>query len=175
MSLKEEIQEGSALASASPLVDEARELLDKMNEKVRAIQLVEDIVDRIDALTFQIGAKSERKKALVEEYVAELKKLGADDIVVVCGGVIPRQDYDELYAAGAAKIFGPVDFEPYIGMPEPIPGDVDGSYEVDAVDVQLVINEALGIETGGDCDQDENGVVDAVDVQLVINAALAAC
>lgn len=46
-------------------------------------------------------------KTLVPQLVAELKKLGADDIVVVCGGVIPRQDYDELYAAGAACIFGP--------------------------------------------------------------------
>jgi methylmalonyl-CoA mutase len=46
-------------------------------------------------------------KTLVPQLVAELKKLGADDIVVVCGGVIPRQDYAELYAAGAAKIFGP--------------------------------------------------------------------
>jgi methylmalonyl-CoA mutase len=46
-------------------------------------------------------------KTLVPQLVAELKKLGAEDIAVVCGGVIPRQDYDELYAAGAAKIFGP--------------------------------------------------------------------
>ena len=46
-------------------------------------------------------------KTLVPQLVAELKKLGADDIVVVCGGVIPRQDYEELSAAGAARIFGP--------------------------------------------------------------------
>jgi len=46
-------------------------------------------------------------KTLVPQLVAELKKLGADDIVVVCGGVIPRQDYAELSAAGAVKIFGP--------------------------------------------------------------------
>ena len=46
-------------------------------------------------------------KTLVPQLVAELKKLEADDIAVVCGGVIPRQDYEELYAAGAAKIFGP--------------------------------------------------------------------
>jgi len=46
-------------------------------------------------------------KTLVPQLVAELGKLGADDIAVVCGGVIPRQDYDELSAAGAAKIFGP--------------------------------------------------------------------
>jgi methylmalonyl-CoA mutase len=46
-------------------------------------------------------------KTLVPQLVAELKKLGADDIAVVCGGVIPRADYDMLFAAGAARIFGP--------------------------------------------------------------------
>jgi len=46
-------------------------------------------------------------KTLVPQLVAELKKLDAADIVVVCGGVIPRQDYEELYAAGAACIYGP--------------------------------------------------------------------
>jgi methylmalonyl-CoA mutase len=46
-------------------------------------------------------------KTLVPQLAAELAKLGAADIAIVCGGVIPRQDYDELYAAGAAKIFGP--------------------------------------------------------------------
>ncbi|PLX97744.1 MAG: methylmalonyl-CoA mutase [Desulfuromonas sp.] len=46
-------------------------------------------------------------KTLVPQLVEELKKLGAEDIAVVCGGVIPRQDYDALYASGAARIFGP--------------------------------------------------------------------
>ncbi len=46
-------------------------------------------------------------KTLVPQLNAELNKLGADDIVIVCGGVIPRQDYDALFAAGAKKIFGP--------------------------------------------------------------------
>jgi len=46
-------------------------------------------------------------KTLIPQLVAALKKLDAEDIVVVCGGVIPRQDYDELYEAGAACIFGP--------------------------------------------------------------------
>jgi methylmalonyl-CoA mutase len=36
-----------------------------------------------------------------------LKKQGADDIVVIAGGVIPRQDYDYLYDAGVKCIFGP--------------------------------------------------------------------
>ncbi|MDY0301664.1 MAG: methylmalonyl-CoA mutase [Trichlorobacter sp.] len=46
-------------------------------------------------------------KTLVPQLAAELAKLDASDIVIVCGGVIPRQDYDELYKAGAACIFGP--------------------------------------------------------------------
>ncbi|MDY0191390.1 MAG: methylmalonyl-CoA mutase [Desulfuromonas sp.] len=46
-------------------------------------------------------------KTLVPQLIAELKKLGADDIAVICGGVIPHQDYAELYAVGTARIFGP--------------------------------------------------------------------
>ena len=46
-------------------------------------------------------------KTLVPQVIAELKKLGRDDIMVVVGGVIPPQDYDFLYKAGAAAIFGP--------------------------------------------------------------------
>ncbi len=44
---------------------------------------------------------------LVPQIIEELKKLGREDIVVIVGGVIPAQDYDELYADGAAAIFGP--------------------------------------------------------------------
>ncbi|MBQ1205004.1 MAG: methylmalonyl-CoA mutase, partial [Alistipes sp.] len=43
---------------------------------------------------------------LVPQIIAELKKLGREDIVVVVGGVIPAQDYDQLYKDGAAAIFG---------------------------------------------------------------------
>ena len=39
--------------------------------------------------------------------IAALKGEGADDILVVAGGVIPTQDYDELYKAGVSAIFGP--------------------------------------------------------------------
>ena len=46
-------------------------------------------------------------RTLVPQLIAELKKLGAEDIAVVCGGVIPHPDYDALYKAGTAKIFGP--------------------------------------------------------------------
>jgi methylmalonyl-CoA mutase len=46
-------------------------------------------------------------KTLLPSLVAELKKLGREDIMVVCGGVIPAQDYEFLLANGASAIFGP--------------------------------------------------------------------
>ena len=46
-------------------------------------------------------------KTLVPEVVKQLKKLGRDDVYIVVGGVIPRQDYDYLYQNGADAIFGP--------------------------------------------------------------------
>ncbi|PKP01500.1 MAG: hypothetical protein CVU14_05115, partial [Bacteroidetes bacterium HGW-Bacteroidetes-9] len=44
---------------------------------------------------------------LVPQVIEELKKLGREDIMVIVGGVIPAQDYDFLYKAGAMAIFGP--------------------------------------------------------------------
>jgi len=46
-------------------------------------------------------------KTLVPQVIEELKKLGRDDIMVIVGGVIPHQDYDFLYKAGAVAVFGP--------------------------------------------------------------------
>ena len=46
-------------------------------------------------------------KTLVPQVIEELKKLGRPDIIVIAGGVIPAQDYDFLYKAGVAAIFGP--------------------------------------------------------------------
>lgn len=46
-------------------------------------------------------------KTLVPQVIAELKKYGRDDIMVVAGGVIPQQDYDFLFKAGVSFIFGP--------------------------------------------------------------------
>jgi methylmalonyl-CoA mutase len=46
-------------------------------------------------------------KTLVPQLIAELQKLGREDILVVAGGVIPQQDYDFLYRAGVAGVFGP--------------------------------------------------------------------
>ena len=46
-------------------------------------------------------------KTLIPQVIAELKSLGREDIIVIAGGVIPAQDYDFLYKAGVAAIFGP--------------------------------------------------------------------
>ncbi len=46
-------------------------------------------------------------KTLVPQVIAELKKLGREDIMVVAGGVIPAQDYEFLYRAGVVAVFGP--------------------------------------------------------------------
>ncbi len=46
-------------------------------------------------------------KTLLPQLVEELKKLGREDIIVICGGVIPAQDYEFLYEHGASAIFGP--------------------------------------------------------------------
>ena len=46
-------------------------------------------------------------KTLVPETIAELKKLGREDIMVVVGGVIPHQDYEFLFEQGVVGVFGP--------------------------------------------------------------------
>jgi methylmalonyl-CoA mutase len=46
-------------------------------------------------------------KTLVPQVIAELKKYGREDIMIVAGGVIPQQDYDFLYQAGVSFVFGP--------------------------------------------------------------------
>jgi methylmalonyl-CoA mutase len=43
----------------------------------------------------------------VPELVSSLREQGRPDILVICGGVIPPQDYEFLYKAGASAIFGP--------------------------------------------------------------------
>ncbi|MDC6451519.1 methylmalonyl-CoA mutase [Alphaproteobacteria bacterium] len=52
-------------------------------------------------------------KTLIPELIDELKKRQTEDILVVCGGVIPAQDYDFLYDAGVSAIFGPGTSVPY--------------------------------------------------------------
>jgi methylmalonyl-CoA mutase len=46
-------------------------------------------------------------KTLIPQVIKELKNLGREDILVIAGGVIPAQDYNFLYEAGVAAIFGP--------------------------------------------------------------------
>jgi methylmalonyl-CoA mutase len=46
-------------------------------------------------------------KTLIPEVIGELKKMGREDIVVIAGGVIPQQDYQFLFDAGVAAVFGP--------------------------------------------------------------------
>ncbi len=67
-----------------------------------ARQAVENDVNVLGVSSLAAGHKT-----LVPQVIAELKKLGREDIVVIAGGVIPAQDYDFLYQAGVAAIFGP--------------------------------------------------------------------
>jgi methylmalonyl-CoA mutase len=67
-----------------------------------AKQAVENDVHIVGVSSLAAGHKT-----LVPQIVNELKKLGRNDIIVVVGGVIPAQDYDALYKAGAMAIFGP--------------------------------------------------------------------
>ncbi len=54
-----------------------------------------------------VSSQAAGHKTLIPSLIAELKKQGADDIIVVAGGVIPKQDYDYLWDAGVKGIFGP--------------------------------------------------------------------
>jgi len=87
-----------------------------------ARQAIENDVHAVGVSTLAAGHKT-----LVPAIIAELRKQGADDIIVFVGGVIPRQDYDFLYAAGVKGIYGP-------GTPIP----------VSARDVLSQIEKALG-------------------------------
>ena len=67
-----------------------------------ARQAVENDVNILGVSSLAAGHKT-----LVPQVIEELKKLGREDIMVIAGGVIPAQDYDFLYKAGVAAIFGP--------------------------------------------------------------------
>ena len=86
-----------------------------------ARQAIENDVHAVGVSTLAAGHKT-----LVPAIIAELRKQGADDIIVFVGGVIPRQDYDMLYEAGVKGIYGP-------GTPIP----------VSARDVLVQIKKAL--------------------------------
>jgi methylmalonyl-CoA mutase len=67
-----------------------------------ARQAIENDVHAVGISTLAAGHKT-----LVPAIIEELKKQGADDIIVFVGGVIPRQDYEFLYEAGVKGIYGP--------------------------------------------------------------------
>jgi methylmalonyl-CoA mutase len=67
-----------------------------------ARQAVENDVHVVGASSLAAGHKT-----LIPELIEELAKLGASDIVVIAGGVIPEQDYAALRDAGVSCIFGP--------------------------------------------------------------------
>ena len=67
-----------------------------------AKQAVENDVHIVGASSLAAGHKT-----LLPQLIEELKKLGREDIMVVAGGVIPPQDYDTLFKAGVAAVFGP--------------------------------------------------------------------
>ena len=54
-----------------------------------------------------VSSQAAGHKTLVPQLIASLKEQGAEDIIVICGGVIPPKDYDQLRADGVAAIFGP--------------------------------------------------------------------
>ena len=54
-----------------------------------------------------ISSQAAGHKTLVPALIAELRRLSAEDIIVVCGGVIPPQDYEQLKQEGVAAIYGP--------------------------------------------------------------------
>ena len=69
-------------------------------------EAAQDAIDN-DVHVIGISSQAAGHKTLAPELVKELKAQGAGDILVICGGVIPQQDYKFLYDAGVKAIFGP--------------------------------------------------------------------
>ena len=69
-------------------------------------EAAQDAVDN-DVHVIGISSQAAGHKTLAPQLVQALKDAGADDIIVICGGVIPQQDYQFLYDAGVKAIFGP--------------------------------------------------------------------
>ena len=70
--------------------------------KEAAKQAIENDVHILGVSSLAAGHKT-----LVPQVIAELKELGRGDIMVIAGGVIPKQDYDFLFDAGVSGVFGP--------------------------------------------------------------------
>ncbi|MEM1432056.1 MAG: methylmalonyl-CoA mutase family protein, partial [Pseudomonadota bacterium] len=69
-------------------------------------EAAQDAVDN-DVHVVGISSQAAGHRTLAPRLVEELKAQGAGDIIVICGGVIPHQDYEFLYKAGVKAIFGP--------------------------------------------------------------------
>ncbi|MBD3662699.1 methylmalonyl-CoA mutase [Sulfitobacter sp. TSTF-M16] len=69
-------------------------------------EAAQDAVDN-DVHVIGISSQAAGHKTLAPQLVQALKDAGAGDILVICGGVIPQQDYQFLYDAGVKAIFGP--------------------------------------------------------------------
>jgi methylmalonyl-CoA mutase len=67
-----------------------------------AMQAIENDVHVVGISSLAAGHKT-----LIPQLITELKLLGREDIMVVCGGVIPKKDYDFLYNAGVLGVYGP--------------------------------------------------------------------
>ncbi|NRP11274.1 Methylmalonyl-CoA mutase [Aliiroseovarius sp. xm-m-379] len=69
-------------------------------------EAAQDAIDN-DVHIVGISSQAAGHKTLAPQLVQALKEQGAEDIIVICGGVIPQQDYDFLYESGVKAIFGP--------------------------------------------------------------------
>ena len=69
-------------------------------------EAAQDAVDN-DVHVIGISSQAAGHKTLAPKLVEALREAGAEDIIVICGGVIPQQDYDYLYKNGVKAIFGP--------------------------------------------------------------------
>ena len=69
-------------------------------------EAAQDAMDN-DVHVIGISSQAAGHKTLAPKLIEALKEKGAEDIIVICGGVIPQQDYDFLYKAGVKAIFGP--------------------------------------------------------------------
>ncbi|MCC5961343.1 MAG: methylmalonyl-CoA mutase [Rhodobacteraceae bacterium] len=69
-------------------------------------EAAQDAIDN-DVHIIGISSQAAGHKTLAPQLVQALNDAGADDILVICGGVIPQQDYEFLYNAGVKAIFGP--------------------------------------------------------------------
>ena len=69
-------------------------------------EVARDAVEQ-DVHVVGVSSQAAGHKTLVPQLIEELRSAGADDVLVVCGGVIPPQDYDFLREAGVSAVFGP--------------------------------------------------------------------